>query len=72
MKTAIKAANQIGKGLYGIDLKEDEQKNVYVVEINDNPNIDHGVEDLAIGEDLYDQVALWFLNQIKKKQGSVH
>lgn len=39
--TALKAANLIGDGLYGVDLKQND-KGVYVIEINDNPNIDSG------------------------------
>ncbi|MCP5419066.1 MAG: RimK family protein [Gammaproteobacteria bacterium] len=52
IKTALKAANLIGDGLYGVDLKQTE-KGLVVIEINDNPNIDAGVEDLALKEDLY-------------------
>ena len=40
----LKSAKLMGKGLYGIDLKEVNGKPL-VIEINDNPNIDFGVED---------------------------
>jgi glutathione synthase/RimK-type ligase-like ATP-grasp enzyme len=52
IKTALKAANLIGDGLYGVDLKQTD-KGLVVIEINDNPNIDSGVEDQALKEDLY-------------------
>ncbi len=41
---AKNAGNSIGKGLYGIDIKEIDNE-FYVIEVNDNPNIDNGVED---------------------------
>ena len=45
-------ANLIGDGLYGVDLKQAGDK-VVVIEVNDNPNIDCGVEDVYLGDDLY-------------------
>ena len=44
---AVKASSLIGDGLYGVDLKFVEDK-VYVIEVNDNPNIDYGVEDQVL------------------------
>ena len=64
-RVALGAANGVGVGLYGVDLKEDEQGNVYVVEVNDNPNIDHDIEDLVLGDELYDRLVTWFVEQIK-------
>ena len=52
LDTAIKAANLIGKGLYGVDLKMVDDK-AYVIEINDNPSIDHELEDAIIGDEMY-------------------
>ena len=68
LETAIKASNSIGRGLYGVDLKEDYAGNVYVVEINDNPNIDDGIEDLVLGQKLYDIIVEWFIQKIEKKK----
>ena len=65
---AVRAASMIGNGLYGVDLKEDAEGNVYVVEINDNPNLDDGVEDLVLGDKMYDQLVQWFIKEIKKKK----
>lgn len=48
----MKTANLIGDGLYGVDLKQAGDK-VVVIEVNDNPNIDCGVEDVYLGDDLY-------------------
>ena len=41
VSTALKAANLIGDGLYGVDIKQVGRK-CYVIEVNDNPNIDAG------------------------------
>ncbi|MDQ0392597.1 RimK family protein [Labrys monachus] len=49
---AVRAARLIGNGLYGVDLKQ-TRSGVVVIEINDNPNIDIGLEDAAVGEALY-------------------
>ena len=48
VKTALKICGMIGNGLYGVDLKEWHGKPI-VVEVNDNPSIDAGIED-AVGK----------------------
>ncbi len=53
--TATKAANLIGDGFYGVDLKEHNGR-ACVIEINDNPSIESGVEDQALGNHLYETV----------------
>jgi len=52
VQTALRAANLIGRGLYGVDLKQVGNR-IYVIEINDNPSIDSGVEDAVRKADLY-------------------
>lgn len=52
LDAAVKSANVVGKGLYGVDLKQKDNQ-VYVIEVNDNPSIDHKVEDLYLGNELY-------------------
>lgn len=49
---AVAAANLIGDGLYGVDMKMTARGPV-VIEVNDNPNIDAGNEDRVLGEDMY-------------------
>jgi glutathione synthase/RimK-type ligase-like ATP-grasp enzyme len=61
--TAVKLAKLIGDGLYGVDLKQNEQ-GVYVIEINDNPNIDAGVEDQFLGDRLYETVMAEFVRRM--------
>ncbi len=60
---AVKAANLIGNGLYGVDLKV-IGKRVVVIEINDNPNIDAGVEDARLGDDLYRIILEEFIRRL--------
>lgn len=55
LKTALKAAALIGDGLYGVDLKMIGDK-VYVIEVNDNPNIDADIEDTILKDVLYDKI----------------
>ncbi len=61
---ALKAASLIGDGLYGVDLKYVNNK-VYVIEVNDNPNIDFGVEDEVLGDELYNMVIDTFVDRIE-------
>ena len=55
VQAALKAANLMGNGFYGVDLKEIDGK-VVVIEVNDNPSIDSGVEDIVLKDELYQTV----------------
>jgi glutathione synthase/RimK-type ligase-like ATP-grasp enzyme len=68
VKTALKAAGLIGNGFYGVDLKQ-TAKGVVVIEINDNPNIDHGVEDTVLKEDLYRTIIEDLVWRLDRKRG---
>jgi glutathione synthase/RimK-type ligase-like ATP-grasp enzyme len=67
LNTALKAANLIGDGLYGVDLKQIGRK-VYVIEVNDNPNIDAGMEDQVLKDELYLTVMRSFMRRIEEKK----
>jgi glutathione synthase/RimK-type ligase-like ATP-grasp enzyme len=67
VETALKAANLIGDGLYGVDLKQN-QDGVYVIEVNDNPNLDAGVEDVYLREELYLRVMTEFVRRLDSKR----
>jgi glutathione synthase/RimK-type ligase-like ATP-grasp enzyme len=64
IRTALKATSLIGDSLYGVDMKEVDGK-FYVIEINDNPNIDAGIEDKILKDKLYSSIMEVFLNKIK-------
>ncbi len=68
VKVALKAANLIGDGLYGVDLKQGEH-GVYVIEVNDNPNIDTGVEDVVLKGELYKMVMAEFMRRLDLQRG---
>lgn len=61
---ALKAANLIGDGLYGVDLKQRGDE-VFVIEINDNPNIESGVEDAYLKDELYRTVINEFVRRLE-------
>jgi glutathione synthase/RimK-type ligase-like ATP-grasp enzyme len=66
VRLAARAARLIGGGLYGVDLKVVRGKPV-VIEINDNPNIDSGVEDGALGDELYRRVMQHFFRKLDSR-----
>jgi len=68
---AIRAANLIGDGLYGVDLKQTGGGWV-VIEVNDNPNIEHTVEDTVLKDRLYQRVMESFLRRLERITASSH
>lgn len=63
LKMALKSAKLIGDGLLGIDIKVVNEKPM-VIEINDNPNIDFGVEDGYYGDLVYTEILTAFKNRL--------
>jgi glutathione synthase/RimK-type ligase-like ATP-grasp enzyme len=55
IQTALRATALIGRGLYGVDLKDVDGR-ILVIEVNDNPSIDAGVEDAVLGPELYQTI----------------
>jgi glutathione synthase/RimK-type ligase-like ATP-grasp enzyme len=70
VETALNAANLIGEGLYGVDLKQ-VGNSVFVIEINDNPNIDAGNEDRVDKTRLYERIIKVFVNRIEQKKAEI-
>ena len=68
IKTALKATRLIGSSLYGVDIKSIGDKN-YIIEVNDNPNIDANIEDQITGEALYQDIMSVFLQRIRRNHG---
>ncbi|HPJ22019.1 MAG TPA: GNAT family N-acetyltransferase, partial [Clostridia bacterium] len=69
LKTALKATALIGDGLYGVDLKESNGK-VYVIEVNDNPSIEYGIEDKIAGTGLYHSIMQSIYNRIEDSRSA--
>ncbi|MGQ7791769.1 RimK family protein [Faunimonas sp. B44] len=65
LDAGVRAASLIGDGLYGVDLKE-TQNGVYIIEINDNPNLEHGVEDQVGKADVWNRLTRWFTSRIDR------
>ncbi|RUO63371.1 Glutathione synthase/RimK-type ligase, ATP-grasp superfamily [Pseudidiomarina planktonica] len=66
VKTALQATRLIGDGLYGVDMKVTD-KGPVIIEINDNPSIDAGVEDLLLGDELYRIIMNDFARRLDEK-----
>lgn len=69
VELALQAANLIGDGLYGVDMKQ-TATGVYVIEINDNPNLDQGVEDQVLKEQFYQRVMGEFVRRLDLRHGA--
>ncbi len=67
--TALKAARLIGDGFYGIDLKQNDQ-GVFVIEINDNPNLDTDVEGAVLKDRLWSALIDWFSARLEARIGA--
>jgi len=71
VQTALRAANLIGNGFYGVDLKVVGGR-PHVIEINDNPSVEYDCEDRVLREGLYDRVMEVFLKRLdQRREGRV-
>jgi len=62
---AVRAARPIGEGFYGIDIKESDRGFV-VMEVNDNPNLDHGVEDQVGKDEIWTRLLKWYVERFEQ------
>lgn len=63
---AERAAALIGDGFYGVDIKEIDGR-FLVIEINDNPSVEVGVEDVVLKDELYLAVMRWFYDRLERR-----
>jgi glutathione synthase/RimK-type ligase-like ATP-grasp enzyme len=63
----VRAGRLIGDGLYGVDIKLIHGRPL-VIEINDNPNVDAGFEDRALGPQLYERIMRAFLDRLEARR----
>ena len=63
---AVKAAGLIGDGFYGVDLKQTPD-GIYVMEVNDNPNVEIGDEDAVLGDELYRRILGEFVRRLEER-----
>jgi glutathione synthase/RimK-type ligase-like ATP-grasp enzyme len=66
LEAALRASAIIGKGLYGVDIKQKGHQ-IYVIEVNDNPSMDHQVEDAYLGDELYMMVMQEFVDRLERR-----
>jgi glutathione synthase/RimK-type ligase-like ATP-grasp enzyme len=66
LDTATRAAAVVGEGLYGVDVKECDGR-FLAMEVNDNPNIEHGDEDQVLGDELYRKVMQYFVRRLEAR-----
>ena len=64
IEVALQAAQAIGAGLYGVDVKE-TPSGLAVIEVNDNPNLDHGVEDQVGKEEVWNRILQWYIKRLE-------
>ncbi|SDX13954.1 RimK family protein [Marinobacter mobilis] len=67
IQAALNATRLIGSGLYGVDIKQSGQR-IAVIEVNDNPSIEAGVEDRFLGGELYTLIMQEFLARMEEKR----
>ncbi len=62
---AARAARPIGEGFYGVDVKQTDQGFV-VMEVNDNPNLEHGIEDQVGKDEIWIRLLRWFIERFEQ------
>jgi glutathione synthase/RimK-type ligase-like ATP-grasp enzyme len=62
---AVRAARPIGEGFYGVDLKQTDD-GIVVMEVNDNPNLEHGIEDTVGKDDIWMRLLRWFIERFEQ------
>lgn len=67
LRLALKAANLMGDGFYGVDLKQ-IGRSCRVIEVNDNPNVDAGNEDGVLQDTLYLDVMSVFARRMAARR----
>jgi glutathione synthase/RimK-type ligase-like ATP-grasp enzyme len=65
IETGVRAAKPIGDGLYGVDLKQ-TPTGIVVMEVNDNPNLEHGIEDTVGKDEIWTRILNWFIARFER------
>jgi glutathione synthase/RimK-type ligase-like ATP-grasp enzyme len=65
MDIAVRAARPIGDGFYGVDIKE-TPSGFIVMEVNDNPNLEHGIEDQVGKDEIWTRLLKWFIERFEQ------
>jgi glutathione synthase/RimK-type ligase-like ATP-grasp enzyme len=62
---AVRAARPIGDGFYGVDLKQTAD-GIVVMEVNDNPSLEHGIEDSVGKDEIWMRLLRWFIDRFEQ------
>src|SRR5262249_54527462 len=62
---APRATKPIGDGFYGVDIKQTDSGFV-VMEVNDNPSLEHGIEDQVGKDEIWMKVLKWFIDRFEQ------
>jgi glutathione synthase/RimK-type ligase-like ATP-grasp enzyme len=62
---AVRAARPIGEGFYGVDLKQTDE-GIVVMEVNDNPNLEHGIEDAVGKDEIWMRLLRWYIERFEQ------
>jgi glutathione synthase/RimK-type ligase-like ATP-grasp enzyme len=62
---AVRAAKPVGDGFYGVDIKQTDSGFV-VMEVNDNPNLEHGIEDAVGKDEVWIRLLKWFIERFEQ------
>jgi glutathione synthase/RimK-type ligase-like ATP-grasp enzyme len=62
---AVRAARPIGDGFYGVDLKQTDH-GIIVMEVNDNPSLEHGIEDSVGKDEIWMKLLRWFIDRFEQ------
>jgi len=66
VRAAVRSANLIGRGFYGVDLKQIGDR-FLVMEINDNPSVEVGYEDAHLKDELYLAIMRVFYERLERR-----
>lgn len=69
LRLGVQAAGLFGNSFYGVDIKEVDGK-LMVIEVNDNPSVDAGCEDLVLKDELYDAIMRSIASRIESRGAS--
>ncbi|MEK9661035.1 MAG: RimK family protein [Alphaproteobacteria bacterium] len=69
VELALQATALIGNGLYGVDIKQTDA-GFHIIEVNDNPSLDHHVEDKVLHDSLYTMILQEFIRRIQRLNGT--
>ena len=61
----VRAVKPIGDGFYGVDIKQTDNGFV-VMEVNDNPNLEHGIEDTVGKDEIWIKLLKWFIERFEQ------